>query len=279
MHLTLLVLSLTVAWAARWLPTASTNWQGRWQRALPVFLFSPLLLLMTAIALVVMGPQGQMVCWWEGWLSYYLAVGFLVYAGFLAVQLAVQGWRSLCQIRTYPTLELNNQAARLLPTTIPFIAQIGFWQTELVVSEGLLTSVDAAHLAAVLTHEQAHRCYRDTFWFFWWGWLRRLTAWLPQTDYLWQELLLLREQRADQWAAQQVDPLLLAESLWQLASAPALYENTVCAAFNSTTSITRLEERINALLEAPTSPAPAPLLLWVGLLLAILPLAIVPFHY
>ena len=51
------------------------------------------------------------------------------------------------------------------------------------------------------------------FGFFWWGWLRRLTEWLPHSKELWQELLLLRELRADQWAAQQVDPLVLAESL------------------------------------------------------------------
>jgi Zn-dependent protease with chaperone function len=48
-----------------------------------------------------------------------------------------------------------------------------------------------------LAHEQAHAHYRDTFWFFW---LNVLTSWLPHTEALWQEILFLREIRADEKA-------------------------------------------------------------------------------
>ncbi|UBF25361.1 M56 family metallopeptidase [Kovacikia minuta CCNUW1] len=255
------------------------TWQKRWRRALGQFLFAPLLLLMTAIALLCMGPKGQMVRWWEGWLSYLLAVSFLAVASILAIKLVADGWHSLHQVRSYARFDLQSKPARLLPTTVPFVAQIGFWQPELVVSQGLLNTFDAAHLEAVLTHEQAHRHYRDTFWFFWLGWLRRMTVWLPQTEVLWQELLLLREHRADRWAAQQVDSLLLAESLLQMVSAPELYSDNFCAAFSSAAPQTRLEERIEALLSEPESAQRSPVWTWAWLLLVLLPLASVPFHY
>lgn len=280
MHLILLCCALTLAWGIRWLAGVCQHRAGnRWQWTLGRFLFSPVLLVMTAIALVCMGPQGQMVRRWEGWFSYSLAVMFLGYAVVLVLTLAIAGRRSLAQVKSYPAFEVQNHPARLLPTAIPFIAQIGFWRAELVVSQGLLNTFDADHLTAVLTHEQAHFYYRDTFWFFWLGWLRRLTVWLPGTEALWQELLLLREQRADRWAAQHIDALLLAESLFQMVNAPELYGETFCAAFNDNTSVSRLEERINALLTPSVPTQPASLPFWGWLLLAMLPLAIVPFHH
>jgi Zn-dependent protease with chaperone function len=226
-----------------------------------------------------MGPQGQMVRWWEGWLSYWLAVGFLAFAGMLALKLTVEGLRSLHQVRTYPQIVLRGRDSRLLTTPIPFIAQVGFWQSELVVSQGLLDTFGTEHLEAVLTHEQAHAHYHDTFWFFWLGWLRRLSALLPQTEALWQELLLLRERRADRWAAQTVDTLLLAESLLQMVKAPELYAETICAAFSSATPRNRLEERIEALLATQETVQPPKPWVWSWLLLACLPLLTVPFHY
>jgi Zn-dependent protease with chaperone function len=142
----------------------------------------------------------------------------------------------------------------------------------------LLKTLDAAHLEAVLIHEQAHFLHRDTFWFFWLGWLRRLTVWLPQTEALWQELLVLRELRADQHAAQTVDGLLLAEALLSVVSAPTLETEPGFAAFSATAVRDRLSERIEALL---TAPLPEPVLpwwtwLWFGIIL--LPLLVIPFH-
>ncbi|MBW4694833.1 MAG: M56 family metallopeptidase [Lyngbya sp. HA4199-MV5] len=280
MHLTLLFLGLFGAWGLRLLSLrVDGTCQQRWQRSLGLFLLPPLLLLTTAIALVCMGSQGQMVRWWEGWFSYTLAIGFLTVAVTLALKLLLEGQRSLQQVRSYPQRMVQGQQARLLETPIPFIAQVGFWQSELVVSQGLLDSFETEHLEAVLTHEQAHAHYRDTFWFFWLGWLRRLTNWLPQTESLWQELLLLRERRADRWAAQTADPLLLAESLLQMVKAPELYSEGICAAFSTATPRNRLEERIDALLAAQEELQPSTVWGWLWLLLVCLPLATIPFHY
>lgn len=280
MHLTLLFFGLFCAWGLRLLALRpDVTCQERWQRSLGVFLFPPLLLLMTAIALVCMGPQGQMVRWWEGWLSYGLAVGFLAFAGILALKLMIEGLRSLQRVRTYPQITVRGRCSRLLATPVPFIAQVGFWRPELVVSQGLLNTFGADHMEAVLAHEQAHAHYRDTFCFFWLGWLRRLSAWLPQTEALWQELLLLRERRADRWAAQTVDTLLLAESLLQMVSAPELYAETICAAFSSATPRNRLEERIEALLTPQEAVQPSNDWIWTWLLFVFLPLMTVPFHY
>ncbi len=280
MHLTLLLVALTVAGLLRLQPiNPGQNWQERWWRSLGLFLFSPLLLTATAIALAWMGPRGQMVRWWEGWFSYSLAVLFLGFAVLLAIKLAGEGWLSLRRVREYPLWELKGTSARLLPTSIPFVARVGFWRSELVVSQGVLDALDADHLEAVLTHEQAHLYYRDTFWFFWLGWLRRLTFWLPQTEILWQELLLLREHRADCWAAQSVDTLLLAESLVKMVSAPTLYSEIASVAFSNALPHNRLEERIEVLLSQPKPLQQTGLWIWAWLVSGFLPLLVVPFHY
>jgi Zn-dependent protease with chaperone function len=198
-----------------------------------------------------MGTQGQMMGLSVGWIGYLLALGVLGVAGVLLLRLGWQGWRSQQQIQTYPQFQTENAAGRLLDTALPFAAQIGFWRSELVVSQGLLTTLTSEQLTAVLTHEQAHAHYRDTFWFFWLGWLRQLTGWLPNTEALWQELLLLRELRADSWAAQTVDPLLIAESLLLVVQAPLSTSENYSAAFGEHLSMTRLEERIEALLTEP----------------------------
>ena len=65
----------------------------------------------------------------------------------------VQGWAAL------------GLRARLLPLDVPFIAQVGLWNPEIVISQGLLTQLDADHLKAVIAHEQAHAQYHDTVWF------------------------------------------------------------------------------------------------------------------
>jgi Zn-dependent protease with chaperone function len=280
MHLMMLLLALALAWGLRWqrLKTKG-SWTERWQRSLNLFLFPPLLLLTSAIALLLMGPQGKMVTWWDGWISYWIAIAFLGLASILGFKLTAQGWRSWCQIRTYPQFNLKGRSIRLLPTPIPFIAQVGFWQSELIVTQGLLDTFDSEHLEAVLTHEQAHYHYHDTFWFFWLGWLRRFSAWLPQTETLWQELLVLREIRADRWAARRVDNLLLAESLVQMVRFPDLYSENFYTPFSCAAPRNRLEERIEALLSGSESPGALSLWFWIWLLLVFLPLAIVPFHY
>lgn len=257
------------------IPTGT--WRDRWQQTLGLFLFSPLLLLTTALAVVCMGPQGDMLGLSVGWSSYGLAIAFLLWSGVTGLYLSGQGWRSLHQIRTYPLQALETEPGRILPTETPFAAQVGFWQPELVVSQGLFTTLTPEQLKAVLTHEQAHTYYRDTFWFFWLGWLRHVTAWLPQTEPLWQELLMLRELRADGWAAQRVDALLLAESLLRVAQAPLLELEDYCAAFSCAAPVNRLEARIEALINQPPSPETAHIP-WFWLLWTLFPLITVPFH-
>ena len=167
---------------------------------------------------------------------------------------------------------------QLLDIPMLFAAQIGFWRSRLFVSQGLLDSLDAQHLEAVLLHERAHAHYRDTFWFFWLGCLRQIMPWLPNTQDLWEELLLLRELRADRWAAQKLDGLLLAESLLAMVSSNMLPSETFAAAFGSTNTSDRLEERIDFLL---ADPEPLPQFSWRSLLwfgFALLPLAVLPLH-
>lgn len=277
MHLLMILIGFSVAWALRYPAyTPAQSWAERWQRSLSQFLLAPLFLLMTTISVVWMGPHGWMVWRWEGWLSYWLAIGCLLGAIGVAVFLAWQGAQTLNQIRTYPLITLGSQAARLLPTPELYSAQIGFWQPDLVVSQGLLKQLDEEHLAAVLVHEQAHARHHDTFWFFWLGWVRRLTFWLPQTESLWQELLTLRELRADREAAETVDPLLLAESLLTVVSAP-LRQTELCAPFGAAEP-DRLTERIDALLSPGKALSPAPSWRWLGFLWVLLPLLFIPLH-
>lgn len=133
------------------------------------------------------------------------------------------------------------------------------------------------HLESVLAHEQGHYHYRDTFWFFWLGWVRSCTGWLPNTDALWEELLVLRELRADAYAASQVDPLLLAESLLLVVNSTPILSPICCAALGSP-GTNRLEQRIDALLAPPALTPEAQVQFWNSFLLALLPLITVIFH-
>jgi len=279
MHLIMILAALAVAWwlRLRWAEPRGT-WLQRWQRSLFLFLFPPLLLLMTAIAVLCMGTQGQMLGLQTGWFSYVLTLSCLGIVAVLCLKLAWEGWQSLKSARNCPPLNLEGRQVRLLNTGALFAAQIGFWQPELVVSQGLLQTLAPAHLETVLAHEQGHYYYRDTFWFFWLGWMRSCTAWLPNTDALWQELLVLRELRADHWAALQVDPLLLAESLLMVVSTSPVSSEVFCAALDSASSRDRLEERIDALLAQP-EPTPKPSFQsWIWVFLAFLPLVTVLLH-
>ena len=282
----------------------------RWQKVLVKFLAPPLLLLTTAVAVLSMGPKGEMIGLRTDWLSYCLALGFLGWAVVLSIKLAKLSWQSLQQVRSLPqiclihgqwqngqwqrvenclgltatpeSLTSQGQLARFLDTPIPFIAQIGFWQPELVVSQGLLETLSSEHLEAVITHEQAHHHYRDTFWFFWLGWIHRITAWLPNTESLWQELLSLREIRADHWAAKRVDALLLAESLLSMVNSPMITTENLCAPFSRPVPPNRFQQRIDALLTEPESSTGTSSWNsswnWSWLLYVLLPLLVVPFH-
>lgn len=281
MHLFMILATLTLAWTVRtsWSQDTKVTWTRRWQTSLLFFLFPPLLLLVTGLAVLCMGTQGTMIGLQVGRFSYWLTIALFAVVGIIGLKLAWEGWRSVKQTRTYPLQDVGGRCGRILETPALFSALVGFWQPELVVSKGMLHTLTPAQLNAVLAHEQAHYYYRDTFWFFWLGWIRTFTAWLPNTEALWQELLLLREVRADCWAAQQVDPLLLAESLVLVVRSSMMPMTSFCAAFSAVSQSDRLTERIEALLtesELPPQPPFKQTLLW--LFLAFLPLATVPFH-
>jgi Zn-dependent protease with chaperone function len=234
-----------------------TKWQQRWQRSLFLLVFPALLILTTAVAVLLMGPQGQMVGLPASEVGFAIAACICGYLVVIGIKLLIEIVTATNQLADYELIELDGKQARVLPVLTIFAAQVGLWQPELVVSRGMLKDFARDRLQAVLAHEQAHYHYRDTFWFFWLGWLRQATLWLPHSQALWQELMLLRELRADRWAAQRVDNLLLAESI--LLSVASAVQPDQGLTGNMAYGIglsqfdrgDRLEERIDALLSNP----------------------------
>lgn len=291
MHLTLILLAISVACGVRlfsrciWFAAEERSCQ--WQHSLWLFLLPPALLFTTLLAVLKMGTEGQMLGLPVGWIGYSTALLCLGFASSTLLWATGQAWYSLRRIQSYPQLQLQDEQGELvrghlLDTETPFAAQIGFWCPQLVLSRGLIALLSADQLAAVLSHEQAHQHYRDTFWFFWLGWLRQISAWLPHTEALWQELLLLRELRADQWAAQRVDGLLLAESLVLVVQTP-MQDPIAAGVALGDSSIDRLEMRVEALLSGTTPDnlsrsSSSPLWLGWGVGIACLPFITMLFH-
>lgn len=255
------------------------KWSRRWYQTLFLFCFPGLLMLTTAVTVIYMGCHGQMLGIQAGSVGCLIAGGLILFASSSLLKLAYQGDRSLRQINSYPQQQIGSITARVLDLELPYSAQIGFWQSELIVSQGLLTALDEEHLAAVIAHEQAHAKYRDTFWFFWLGWIRNFSFWLPNTQQLWEELLLLRELRADRRATESVDFLLLAESLLLIAKAP-LESPEWCASLNDAQIGDRLQERIDSLLNfnQTESTEKHHWHHWSWLCLLLLPLLTIPLH-
>ncbi len=278
MH-SMVVLSVVIlAWIIRYKTMyRGKNWSKRWHYSLFLFLFPALLVLTTAIAILYMGCHGAMLGIKAGSLGCIISASLILFSLSCFVKLAYLGNRSIRQLAYYPQQDINGKTARIIPVDLPYSAQIGFWQPELVISTGLLASLDGEHLAAVMAHEQAHLYYRDTFWFFWLGWIRSFTFWLPRTEALWQELLLLRELRADSQAAKKVDFLSIAESLLIVAKAPL--DPLLCASLNDAAVGDRLNERIDALLEEAESFPVNRWQNWSWLCLLVLPLLTIFLHY
>jgi Zn-dependent protease with chaperone function len=285
MHTLMITVVSILAYGIRSIATNSqVSWNCRWQRALFLFVFPPLLLLMTAIAVFWMGHQGMMLGWQATWFGYLLAIAFVIVAVVSLIKLFYQAWKSQQKIAKSPQEIIEGKTAKILATNFPYIAQVGFWQSQLVISQGLLKILDREHLKAVLAHEQAHYHNRDTFWFFWLSWLRSFTSWLPNSEALWQELLLLREIRADRQAIERVDSLLLAESLLIVAkkacqSSPLEISENFSAALNETTPQNRLTERINLILEREEYSAKIQWWNFFWIALSFFPFITMPLHY
>jgi Zn-dependent protease with chaperone function len=282
MHLLAILTVVMVAVIIRYQSTQATSnpgeWSQRWYRNLFLFCFPGLLLLTTAITVLYMGCHGEMLGVKAGSIGCVISGALILFASGSLFKLAIQGDRSIQQLRNYSTQTIGQATARIIEFHLPYSAQIGFWRSELVISRGLLAALDEEHLAAVIAHEQAHVEYRDTFWFFWLGWIRSFSFWLPNTEALWQELLLLRELRADRQAAKSVDFLLIAESLLTVAKAP-LESPIWCVSLNDAQIGDRLQERIDSLLNQ-AEPVPGDRWHnWSWLCLLLVPLLIVPLHY
>ncbi|MGD1865028.1 MAG: M56 family metallopeptidase [Phormidesmis sp.] len=297
MHLHMIEIALVAAVLCRFLYRylyhqvgAGHCWQTRWHLGLTAFVVPPLLLLATAVSILMMGVGGASPAW-EGPLSYGLSLGFVLVGLGLWLHLSWLTRKALREVQRSPKALIETpqvcSVGRVVNVPTVFSAQVGAWSSELVISTGLLNHLDEEHLEAVLAHEMGHAHYRDTFWFFWLGGLRRLTGWLPFTESLWQELLLLREVRADKWAAHKVDSLVLAESLMSVITAPLMYSEAGCAGFSCEAPRSRLAQRIDALLFDESVGEAADGFVssrWVvcqnvAIALALSPLLTIPFHH
>lgn len=110
-------------------------------------------------------------------------------------------------------------------------------------------------------------------------WAGRLTSWLPYTEKLWQELMLLREIRADRWAVRSVDALVLAESLLSVIQAPLTTTEAICPGFSWPTPQSRLNQRVDALLAEDTKSLRILPEHWLAVSLSLTPLLTIPFHH
>ena len=278
MHLLVMLMVVAAAWLIRCQPLSTrATWSERWYKSLYLLLFPVLLILITAIAILYMGCHGAMLGISVGFWGCAVSGSIILFALGCLIRLIYQSKHSIARLDIYPQQTIGDTTARVIEYELPYSAQIGFWQPELVVSRGLLNTLDKEHLDAVLAHEQAHLYYRDTFWFFLLGWVKTVGYWLPNTEKIWQELLLLRELRADSKAAEKKDFLLLAESLLTVAKAPL--ESSACSAgFNDHALGDRLSERIDFLL-AQTQPDVAnDWQDWSWLYLLFLPLLTISLH-
>ncbi|MGF1567298.1 MAG: M56 family metallopeptidase [Nodosilinea sp.] len=284
MHSSLLLFVGLVAagWRWRWRPSRQ-SWSDRWQNALIAFCLPPLMLLSTAVAVLAMGHHGTMMGQSVSPLGCRVSTLMLALTASASLDsLAKAAWFWL-KLRQYPLITLpSGEQARQLDIDSPFAAQVGIWRSALVVSRGWLEQLTVAEQRAMLRHEQAHANYRDPLWFLGLGVVRRFTLWLPQTNAIWEELLLLREMRADCWAARDTEPLLLAELLVKLSRSMAAMTaapNPGYVGFSTVTSLDRLEQRIAALLQpdlAVDRPATNGQLIW--LIAAAVPFLAIGLH-
>jgi Zn-dependent protease with chaperone function len=249
----------------------------QWGKALFFFAFPSLLLLMTCLTIVLMGDHGEMWGIKASKLSYYFSLSYLAVALTLLLNSLISLSQSRQLIKQYPSQIINNQEIKILDSSFPYAAQIGFWRSQLVLSTGLIELLSPEHLNAVIAHETAHQTYKDPFFFFWLFYLKKLTFWLPNNQQLWQNLLLLRELRADQTAAKQVDFLLIAESLITVTLATNKQKESLQLSSQCPFYDNRLEVRIDNLL---TENYQIRFTWWqiIWLILIFIPYSFLPFH-
>ncbi|MEN9204584.1 MAG: M56 family metallopeptidase [Thermostichales cyanobacterium SZTDM-1c_bins_54] len=278
-HALVLVGALLLAVGARyggwWFYEQRVGWWQRWPVAVLTLALPPLLLLSSTWAVVWMGVGGMMAAGPWGAYSYGLAALALGGAVLLLAWLAVQGYRSEAAARQLPRRHIQDWTVHVAPDPTLWAAQVGCWDPCLVVSQGVLDRLGPNHLRAVLLHEQAHQTLGDPWLFLLLGWLRRWSWWLPKTEGLWQEVLVLREFRADAWTVRYGDNLDLAEALWIFAAQhqPQVQQQWAIGLASGSHA---WQERLEAILAPGEHQTGIPLLGW---LLPLLPLLLVPLHH
>lgn len=258
----LLMLAIAVVWRWQWRSPTGRSWSARWQSALTAFCLPPLIVALAAGAVLYMGHHGTMMGWSVSPMGCWLSRGFLGVLGGVAIYTLGQAAKAEWWLRHQAMVSLpTGGQARCLDIDLPVAALVGV-RSSLLVSRGWLEQLTLAEQQAIVAHEQAHADYGDPLWFWGLGIIRRFAAWLPNNQALWAELLLLREIRADQRAASAHDPLLLAELLVSLCRQMALANQGQPAdlapylGFNEPLAASRIEQRVNALLDPQATAAP-----------------------
>lgn len=279
MHFMLIFTALLIAYIVRSISRfKQVKYHKKWGLSLFLFTFPPLLLLMTCLTVFLMGYHGEMWGIKVSKFSYYLAESFVIFAIVTLIKTIGNLHQLSSLIKKYPSVNINGQPIKIIDTCFPYAAQVGFWESQLVLSQGLIKLLSPEHLKAVIAHETAHKINKDPFFFFCLSYLEKLTFWLPNNKNLWNNLLLLRELRADKIAAKTVDFLLIAEALLTVTNASIELEkplkfNWECPFINC-----RLEERIDNLLTESEESSNFKWWQIIWLFLVFIPWTFFPFH-
>jgi Zn-dependent protease with chaperone function len=237
-----------------------------------------------------MGYQGQMWGIEATLISYILAWCCLGYGVINLFTYYLEIKNISTRINELAEENVLGSQAKILNTSFPYAGLMGFYQGEkkslidlfqshLVLSKGLINLLSKEHLQAVIAHEKAHQKHKDPLIFFCLSYCKNITFWLPNNEKLWNDLILLRELRADNTASKSVDFLLLAESLLMVTQeameqpSPMDYD-FICPFMDS-----RLNERIEALINQDNS---AQQINWYQLswmIVVFIPFVIIPFHH
>ncbi len=317
MHIAILLLAVAGAWGTRRYCAGAIerchrearSWRERWSWAIGAIVVPALWFMIAVLAVGVMGTHGTMFGYSVSAIGLWFSGSLLATITVLLIVLLGRSWQIQRELQHYPSTAFTSpklgQTLEIRTIASPswFAGQVGIVTPELTIGRSLLTSLAPEQLEAIVAHECAHAHYHDTLIFFLLGWLRRWTSWLPQTRDIWHELILLRELRADRWAAQYVDPLLLAETLLTVArSAQTSSAQTATGTptiagigFHDFASVDSFETRINALIDHEIEPDTPPSMSldschrddrltltidgWLWAVLACFPLLAVPFHH
>lgn len=281
MHLLFILLAFGLAWLLR------LSWGGMPRHPVShestgmILMIAPsLFVLMTAISIAWMGPNGMGLPVWEGWLCHIIALAFVGYAIALAGQLLWQNYRLIRYVKTLPAEDVQGYSCRILETTALYSAQCGLRDSEVVVSRGLLNRLNAEHIGAILAHEQGHANSNDIFRYAIVNWFRKLLPFFPYSNPIWKSLIISRELRADKWAAQSIDPLTLAEALLMVAQSPRHDHSSPSMLLSGDFTFSGLSLRVKALVDPEFNMQGAPSIsVWCWMIVACCPLIIVPFHH